>query len=126
MQVVRSVIAVVLGYLVFAIPAFALFRLTGRDPHASSSSEFMLLSTVYGASFAALGGFSAAWLAQRWEIEHALAVSSLISVGGAISLLTQSADEAMWSQLAALLIMAPAAIVGGYIRSRQVASAKKR
>lgn len=124
MRVVRSVVAVLLGYMVFAVSALALFRLSGRDPHAAHDVPFMLWSVLYGVLFAALGGFLAAWVAESWEIEHALGVSCLIAVSGAISLLTQSADSAMWTQLAALLIMAPAALAGGYLRSRQVAARK--
>jgi hypothetical protein len=114
----RSVIAVIVGYLVFAASAVVLFRISGRDPHAPASLTFMMLSVLYGMFFAAVGGFVAAWLARRWEFEHSLAVAGLIAAGGAASLLA-SPGRALWTELSAVLIMAPMAMVGGYLRRRQ-------
>lgn len=115
----RSVIAVVVGYAIFSLSALALFKITGKDPHSPADVPFMAATIVYGIFFAGLGGYVAAWLAKRWEIEHSLAVSCLIAVVGAISLLTRPQHAAMWTQLAALLLMAPAAMLGGRLRSRQ-------
>jgi hypothetical protein len=120
MAIVRSVIAVVAGYLIFAASAVALFKLSGQDPHAPASIGFMVLSIVYGIVFAALGGFVTAWLAKRYEFEHGLAVASVIAAIGAASLLTSAGNGAKWTQLAALLVMAPSALAGGWYRARQV------
>ena len=120
MAIVRSVVAVVTGYLIFAASAIALFKLTGQDPHAPANIGFMVLSIVYGVAFAALSGFVAAWLAKRYEFEHGLAVASVIAAIGAASMLTSAGSDAKWTQLAALLVMAPSAIAGGWYRARQV------
>lgn len=117
---VRSVLAVAIGYVVFSASAVALFKLSGQNPHIPADTAFMAVSIAYGVFFAALSGFIAAWLAKRWEFEHALAVSCLIAVAGAISLLTRPGQGAMWTELATLLLMAPAAMAGGYLRLRQV------
>jgi len=122
---VRSVIAVAVGCVVFSASALALFRISGQDPHSPADVSFMAASVAYGIFFAALAGFLAAWLAKRWEFEHSLAVACLIAVGGAISLLTRPAQGAMWTQLAALLVMAPSAMLGGYMRLRQIRAVKK-
>ena len=122
---VRSVIAVLAGYLVFGVSAVVLFKASGRDPHVPAGLGFMLLSSLYGIFFAAVGGFLAAWLARRYEFEHALAVAGLIAVAGAASLLTRPGQGAMWTELAALLIMAPAAMAGGWARQRQVGAGHK-
>jgi hypothetical protein len=118
------VIAVIAGYLVFVASTLALFKLSGHDPHAPASLTFMGLSVLYGMFFAAVGGFIAAWLARRWEFEHSLAVATLIAASGAASLLARPGPGALWTQLAAVLIMAPMAMVGGYLRQRQVGSTK--
>ena len=117
---VRSVIAVIAGYLVFAVSALLLFRLSGRDPHAPAEIGFVIVTIVYGMLFATLAGFLAALLGKRFEMEHALAVASLIAALGAASLLASVKSGAIWSQLAAILIIAPCAMLGGYLRQRQL------
>jgi len=120
----RSVIAVVVAYLGFAVSALALFRLSGHDPHAPASLIFMGLSVLYGMFFAVVSGFIAAWLARRGELEHSLAVATLIAVVGAASILA-TPGQAIWTQVSALLIMAPMAMAGGYLRKRQKSSTKR-
>jgi hypothetical protein len=120
----RSVIAVVAGYLVFGASAAAWFKISGRGPHAPADMIFMAGSILYGMFFAAVSGFVAAWLAKRYEFEHSLAVATLIAAAGAASLLARPGQGAMWTQLGTLLIMAPMAMVGGYLRRRQVGPTK--
>ncbi|HEY7095420.1 MAG TPA: hypothetical protein VH437_01770 [Terriglobales bacterium] len=120
MTILRSVFAVLLGYLVFALSGFALFRISGHDPHSSDSLSFMIVSVVYGAFFAALAGFVAALIGGRFEIEHSLAVAALIAAVGAASLLMSASGSSVWTQIAALLVMAPTAMGGGFLRSRMI------
>jgi hypothetical protein len=124
MDILRSVVAVVIGYLVFAASAVVLFRLTGQDPHAPAQVGFMLLSILYGVLFAALSGYVAARVAGRYEFEHSLGVASVIAAVGATSLLTRPGGSVIWTELAALLCMAPSAMAGGWFRARQVGSSK--
>jgi len=119
MPILRSVFAVVVGYLLFAASAVALYKISGHDPHSSGSTVFMMFSIVYGFFFATLAGFVAAVIGGRFEIEHSLAVASLIASVGAASLLMRSSLGPVWIQLAALLVMAPSAMAGGYLRMRQ-------
>lgn len=116
----RSSAAVVVGYLTFAAPSFALFRITGQDPHAPAAFSFMALSTLGGMVFAGIGGFVASAIAGRRPIAHALATALLLALGATASLV-QTLDQrgAVWSQVAALALMAPCAIVGGWLSSRR-------
>ena len=116
---VRSVIAVIAGYLIFALSALLLFRLTGRNPHAPAEIWFVIVTIVYGLFFATLAGFVAALLGKGFEMEHSLAVASLIAAVGAASLLSEVKSDAIWTQLAAILIIAPCAMLGGYLRQRR-------
>jgi hypothetical protein len=115
--VLRSIGAVIVGYLVFGVSAAAVFPLTGHDPHAPASPMFMFGMVVYGAVFAALGGYVAALIAGRRPRAHALAVGVLIALGSTVSLIASESD-ARWSQLAALVLMAPAAALAGMLRRR--------
>jgi hypothetical protein len=118
----RSVAAVLMGYLLFALTAEALFLLSGRDPHAPATVTFMIVTILYGVFFSILGGYIAALVGGvgKYEIEHAFAVATLIAAIGAASLMAESPSESKWTQLSAVLIIAPAAIVGGYLRRRQL------
>jgi len=118
----RSVAAVLMGYLLFALTAEALFLLSGRDPHAPAGTGFMAITILYGLFFSILGGYVAAAVAGagKYEFEHAFAVATLIAAIGAASYIAEAPGESKWTQLSAVLIIAPAALVGGYLRRRQV------
>ncbi len=118
----RSVIAVVIGYMVFAASAFAIFRISGQAPHALASVSFMTLSIASGMLFAVIGGYVAAWIAGRRAIAHAGAMAALLAVGASVSLASTLGHGEIWSQVAALTLMAPCAVVGGWIRARRVAA----
>ena len=109
MNVLRSVAAVILGYVLFAVSAALLFQLLGANPHAPQSMAFMTGTIVYGIAFAFLGGVIAARAAPGRPTLHAGAVSMLIAAGAIASLLASPSSDATWSQWTALLLMAPAA-----------------
>jgi hypothetical protein len=118
----RSVLAVVLGYVVFAASAFAVFQLSGRAPHAVAPVPFMLVSVASGMVFALAGGYLAGWLAGRRAFGHGLAMAALLAVGAAVSLASTLGHGAVWSQIAALTLMAPSAAAGGWLRARGAAA----
>ena len=116
----RSIIAVILGYAVFAISSGAIFLLSGHPAHATASVAFMLMTIVAGIVFAAVGGYVAGWLAGRRPVAHAVAMGVLLAVGAAVSLVMTLGHGAVWTQVAALLLMAPSAVIGGWWRARTV------
>src|SRR3954470_6027016 len=119
---VKSIAGVVVGYLLFAVSAVLLFQLAGRDPHAEQPMGFVVFSVLYGMAFAAAGGFVAATIAARKPRQHAAAVALILAIGASASLLAQPGAGSRWSQVTALIFMAPAALAGGFVRSRQVES----
>jgi hypothetical protein len=115
--VLRSITALIVGYVVFALSAVLLFQIAGQAPHAAASVGFMVGSTLYGIAFACLGGWLAARIAAtpthapRWP---ALGMAAIITLGAAISLAFElRRGGAIWSPLSALLFMPPAALAGG-------------
>jgi hypothetical protein len=120
MTMLRSVGAVLAGYAIFAVSAFALFAVTGQDPHAPASLVFMAMTVVIGDTFAMIGGYVAGWLAGRRPLAHGVAVAVVIAVGAAVSLVATLGHGSVWTQIAALLFMAPGAVVGGWVRGRQI------
>jgi hypothetical protein len=114
----RSVLAVLLGYMVFAASAFAVFQLSGQAPHAVASVPFMLVSTTSGMIFALAGGYIAGWLAGRRPLAHGLATAALLAAGAGVSLASTLGHGAVWTQVAALTLMAPSAVLGGWLCAR--------
>ena len=103
----RSVLAVIVGYLIFALSAFAFFQISGQPPHQPAPMPVMLGSIAFGMVFALLGDYVAAWLARRRPLAHAVAVAAVLALGAAISLFaTLGKGGAVWSQVAALALMA--------------------
>jgi hypothetical protein len=114
----RSIVAVLVGYAIFAVSAFALFRVTGHDPHAPASLAFMVVTVLEGVVFATAGGYVAAWIAGRRPLAHGVAVAVVLAAGAAASLVATLGHGAVWTQVTALLFMAPSAVVGGWWRAR--------
>jgi O-antigen/teichoic acid export membrane protein len=117
----RSIVAVIVGYFIFALSAFAFFQITGQPPHQAAPMPIMLGSVALGMSFALIGGYVAAWLARRRPLAHGVAVAAVLALGATISLLSTLGKGAVWSQVAALVLMVPCAVLGGWLRFRQVA-----
>ena len=114
----RVVSGVVLGYLAFGLSSFALFRITHHDPHAPASISSELSSIVYGILFAMLAGYIASFIGGRHDMLAAKIVAVLLAV---IAIASMFAAGISWSPVAALLLMAPAVLLGGWmyvVRSR--------
>jgi hypothetical protein len=116
----RSVIAVIIGYAIFALSAFVFFQISGQPPHAVAPTPIMLASIAFGTVFALLGGYVAAWLAGRQPLAHGVAVAAVLGLGAVISLVNTLGTGSVWSQTAALTLMAPCAAIGGWLRLRSL------
>jgi hypothetical protein len=114
----RSIGSVAAGYLVFAGSAALLFQLSGQEPHAPASAAFKIASAVWGSVFALVAGFVTGHIAGRRPATHAAIVALLIAVGALVSLVLSPGEGARWSQLSALLLMAPCAWLGGALARR--------
>jgi len=119
----RSIVAVIAGYLLFALSAFAFFQISGQPPHQAAPAPIVIGSLAVGMVSALLGGYLAAWLARRRPLAHGVAVAAVLTLGAAGSLLATLGKGAVWTQVAALVLMAPCAVLGGWWRARQVSGA---
>ena len=120
----RSVLAVAVGYFIFALSAFAFFQISGQPPHQAAPMPIMLASIAVGMIFALLGGYVAAWIARRRPLAHGVAVAVVLALGATISLVSTFGKGAVWSQVTALVLMAPCAALGGWLRLRQIGDAQ--
>jgi len=120
----RSLLAVLVGYLVFGISAVALFQLAHVDPHQVPGVGFMIGSTLYGVFFAIAAGYTAARMGRHKEMLHSGAVAGIIALLALVSILAQPGLPSYWSQITAIVFIAPTALVGGWLRARQTREQK--
>lgn len=121
-SLLRSIVAVVLGYAIFIVGTLSLFRVTGQDAHAEASMMFMVLSTAGGVLCAFIGGYVAALIAGQKPFAHGIATAMVVAAGATASLISTIGNGAIWSQIVALALMAPSAALGGWVRSRKTAA----
>jgi hypothetical protein len=108
----RVVSGVILGYLIFAGSAFLLFRITGHDPHVPASISFEIGAIAFGVLFAALAGFIASFIGGRRDMLAAKCVAVILALVAIVSMI---ATVVSWSQVWAVLVMAPAVLLGGWM-----------
>jgi hypothetical protein len=116
----RSIAAVLGGFLVFSLSAVLLFNVSGRPPEVWPGATFATFAIIYGAVFAALAGYVAARLAPRAPLVHAAAVAGLLFGAATGSYLIQAPGASLWSLVSTILVSVPAAMFGGYLRHRSV------
>ena len=115
----RIFLAVLAGYLIFAVSAVLLFHLTHVDPHSPASLAFKALTVAYGLAFACIGGFVAGRIGARSDLVCGIALAIVIALGATISMIAHPGAGALWTQTAALLLFAPSSLVGDWARRRR-------
>ena len=114
----RSILSVIIGWLVWGISVGLLIVMTGVDLQGESSAFFKIGSTFYGIVFSFLGGFVTALIAKQRRLLHSIAVSLLIIL---ISLAALYLTEGKhWSEWINIFIIAPFAAIGGWMRVKNM------
>ena len=113
----RSAGAVAAGYLVFGGSAFLLFQLSGQDPHQPAPLTFQIASIVWGCVFALVAGWLTARIAPNRPATHAGILAGLLAAVAAGLLLLHDPGQSQWTNVAALVLMAPCAWAGGRLSS---------
>lgn len=122
MKVLRAFGGWIAGYLISGVTSVLWFTaLTHHDAHDAASLRFVAATAVFGIVFAVLGGYVGAWIARDWALGTAATVALLIVAMGAWSW-SETPGEPHWTQMVALVGMAPAALAGGWLRMMQRAS----
>src|SRR5579872_900648 len=115
---VKMVLGVLTGDVIFAGSAALLFYFSQVDPHAPAAPSFMLFSILYGIAFALLAGFVAGKISGRPDLITGVLLAAIIALPAAITLIGRPGQGAIWSQAAALVLMAPAALIGDWLRGK--------
>lgn len=112
----RIISGVIIGYLLFAVSAFLLFRVTHQDPHAPTVMGFEIVAILYGVFFAFLAGYWGTGIAGRSDMVVASIIAVIMAAGAIASMITKGVG---WSPMSALLLMVPAELVGGYVQAKK-------
>jgi hypothetical protein len=119
MKILRSVLAVVAGYLMAAFAAGAI----GAMLFSAEATPPLVLRLLPGLFFLVVGGLAAGFLAAAiagWApLGHAAVVAALAAVAGLMALADQSAPEPGWFLLLGTVLEAPAVLLGGVLTSRR-------
>lgn len=114
---IRKVLAIIAGYLIFVVTSLALFKLSGRNPHADSTPLFIILTAMYGAFFSFIAGLVTQRIAMTRSMNINFALALIIAGFATFSLF--KSDGSHWTQLLAIFLFAPMSIAGGlYYRKR--------
>jgi hypothetical protein len=118
----RTLLSVFVGYAIFVVSALVLFRITGAVPQAQVTTAFVIISTLNGMFFAAVGGYVATAIARGKSPVPALALFGVIAVLGVIALVGKAEGTTQLLKLATVFLMSPMALVGGLLRLRRGAA----
>ena len=116
----RSIAAVLAGFLIFSISAVLLFNISGRPPEVWPGAAFATFAIIYGGVFAGIAGYVAARLAPRNPLVHTAAFAGLLFGAATGSYLIQQSGASLWSLVSTIFVSVPAAMFGGYLRHRAV------
>ena len=122
----RTLLAVVAGYLIFAVSAVLLFHITNVDPHSPAALGVKALTMAYGLASAFFSGFVGGRIAQRTDLVCGIALALVIALGATISMIARPGAGALWTQTAALMLFAPASLAGDWTRRRRRATAARK
>ena len=115
-KMIRKISSVIASYAIFALSSVLLFNLTGHHPHQDAPAAFKIATVIYGVFFSALAGFVLPLMAGEKKPALNFILALVIFLLAAISLITSKGSH--WTQLFAMLIFAPASILGGYLKNR--------
>lgn len=108
---IRKILAVIISYIIFAASAVLLFSFTDQEPHADATVNFKIITAVYGIFFSVLSGLILQLIAQTNNLALNFILAFIIAAFASVSLLTSGGSH--WTQLFAIIIFAPASILGG-------------
>jgi len=130
---VRSLLALILGYVVMLVlqlggdtlltaVAPELMPQRGEPPDPA----YFAYRLGTGFFFIALGGYATAVLAGRAEMKHALGLAALSVIASILEVQYYPSTQPLWYSIALMFLSIPSALAGGHFRVRQLEDNKAR
>ena len=107
----RKILGVIIGYAFFVVTSLALFKLSGQNPHEQATTNFQILTAIYGVVFSFLSGLILQFIAKTNILTLNYILAVIIAGFATFSLI--KTDGRHWTQLLAIFIFAPISILGG-------------
>lgn len=115
MRIVRSVLAVVVGFLIFAVFIRMLNVFTGIA-ESGGAVNFLVLSVTWTVAAAVLAGYMAARIAGSREFPHAAALGLLMVIVSLASMRQEGINQPGWYQTTIAGCGPISAMIGAAIR----------
>ena len=109
---IRKILAILAGYVIFVIAALLLFQLSGVDPHSDPSTLFLIGVIACGMGSSLTGGIVAQLIAKDKELTVNYILALVIAGFATFSYFKTTGNH--YSQTAAIFLFAPFSILGGY------------
>jgi hypothetical protein len=127
----RSILAVIAGFLVtaiivmattalaamaFGLPMLSTSEATAGAPTVTPSTGYLITNLVCSALAAIVGGWTAATIGRRHPMGHAGGLAVLLAVGGAVGVAWPQPGQPTWYPTSLLVIGPLGALFGGFLR----------
>ena len=119
----RSIVSIVVGFIVWYASVVILWILFGYNAGNMPSSDFLMFSVVVEALFAVGVGYLTALIAKKKEHIHGIILGIVFAVYGIVDLIIyflKDFEMPFWVPVTTIVIIAPCAVLGGWLRSRRV------
>lgn len=111
MNAVRNVTGVIVGYLIFAVSAVLLFKVSGIDPHVETGLTTKFGVVAFGCVFSFFGGYAAKLISAADSMTVNVVLAILMAAFAAFSLFRSPGEH--YTQIAAIFLFAPVSVLGG-------------
>jgi O-antigen/teichoic acid export membrane protein len=112
----RSALAILAGILVLTVTSFAIEAATNPATIQNVAARIFMLA--YTMLCVAAGGYVTAWLARGSEVRHAVIMGVIEAVFTVAAMLALPGHAPLWSWIAGIVLVVPAAWFGGWIRAK--------
>jgi hypothetical protein len=114
---IRKILSIIIGYAIFVASSLALFKISGQNAHEKATIIFMILSAFYGAFFSFISGLTVPLIAKTKNLTLNYILAFIIAGFAAFSLIKSDGNH--WTQIMAIIIFAPASVLGGFFNIKR-------
>ncbi|UCE40134.1 MAG: hypothetical protein JSV17_11770 [Candidatus Aminicenantes bacterium] len=118
MKIIRSLLSLIVGYLIFVVSMLILWMVFGYKPKDVPPDGFLVFSIFCECLFALGGGYVAAFISNRKELVHTGILAGVVAIMGVLSLFWPHNELSWWANLATAFPIAPCFPLGGLIRKK--------
>jgi hypothetical protein len=117
---IRSALAVLAGILALTVSSFAIEAVVNplMTQVMIQKVPARIFTLAYTLLCVAAGGYVTAWLAHRAEVRHAVIMGAIEAVFTVGAMLALPGHAPLWSWIAGIALIIPAAWLGGMLRAK--------